>query len=359
MFSGIYKDRRVLVSGHTGFKGSWLCKWLNQLGAEVYGYSLLPGTEPNHFNLLSPEVTTCINDIRDYNSVKNFVNKSEPEIIFHLAAQPSVLRSYDDPMGTLGTNVMGTTNILEAAKLTPSVKSIIIITTDKCYKNKEWFYGYREIDELGGHDPYSASKACTEIIAESYKKAFFEKENNRILIATARAGNVLGGGDWTTDRIFKDIVMAVSNKQKLVLRNPESIRPWQHVLEPLSGYLLLGQLLFQNKKEFAKPWNFGPLPSSNITVRKLVNIVIKHWNEIDVEYKNSLKHETKSLMLDSTQAYNNLSWQPIWEIDTTINKTVEWYKSFYDEKKIITESQINKFTQDALNKNISWVQDVY
>ncbi len=358
MFAGIYKNRRVLVTGHTGFKGSWLCKWLNQLGAEVYGYSLLPKTKPNHFNLSNPNVTSQINDIKDINSVRNFITKSEPEIIFHLAAQPSVLESYENPIDTFATNVLGTSNILEAAKITPSVKAVIIVTTDKCYKNKEWSYGYRENDELGGHDPYSASKACCELIAESYKKSFFEKEKEGILIATARAGNVLGGGDWTSDRIITDIVMAVSKKQKLILRNPESIRPWQHVLEPLSGYLLLGQLLFQNKKEFAKPWNFGPSLSSNIKVLELVDLANLYWNEIEVEYKSSKNHETKHLILDSSRAYNNLNWQPIWEIDLTIKNTVEWYKSYYEKRKIITDDQIINFTKDALNKNLFWTKDL-
>ena len=210
MFDGIYKNRRVLVSGHTGFKGSWLCKWLNNLGAEVYGYSLLPNTEPNHFDLSNPSVNSCINNIIDFNSVKKFVTKSEPEIIFHLAAQPSVLKSYEEPIETFTTNIIGTSNFLEVARYTPSVKAIIIVTTDKCYKNKEWVYGYRENDELGGYDPYSASKACAELITESFRKSFTNKKNNKLLIASARAGNVLGGGDWTRDRIFKDIAIAIS-----------------------------------------------------------------------------------------------------------------------------------------------------
>ena len=275
MFGGIYRNKRVLVTGHTGFKGSWLCKWLNHLGAEVFGYSLNPSTEPNHFDLSNPKVNSHINNIQDLNSVRDFITKSEPEIIFHLAAQPLVIESYKEPLETFTTNVIGTANILEAARYIDTVKAVIIITTDKCYKNKECIYGYRETDELGGYDPYSASKACTELVTESYKNSFFKKDNTGLLIASARAGNVLGGGDWTSNRIFKDIAIAASEKEKLILRNPESIRPWQHVLEPLSGYLLLGQLLFQNRHEFAEPWNFGPSYNSNITVRELVNIVKK------------------------------------------------------------------------------------
>ena len=284
MFGGIYRNKRVLVTGHTGFKGSWLCKWLNHLGAEVFGYSLNPSTEPNHFDLSNPKVNSHINNIQDLNSVRDFIAKSEPEIIFHLAAQPLVIESYKEPLETFTTNVIGTANILEAVRYIDTVKAVIIITTDKCYKNKECIYGYRETDELGGYDPYSASKACTELVTESYKNSFFKKDNTGLLIASARAGNVLGGGDWTSNRIFKDIAIAASEKEKLILRNPESIRPWQHVLEPLSGYLLLGQLLFQNRKEFAEPWNFGPSYNSNITVRELVNIVKKRWNDIEVEF---------------------------------------------------------------------------
>ena len=282
MFGGVYRNKRVLVTGHTGFKGSWLCKWLNHLGAEVFGYSLNPSTEPNHFDLSNPKVNSHINNIQDLNSVKDFIAKSEPEIIFHLAAQPLVIKSYKEPLETFSTNIIGTANILEAARYVDTVKAVIIITTDKCYKNKECIYGYRETDELGGYDPYSASKACTELVTESYKNSFFNEDNSGLLIASARAGNVLGGGDWTSNRIFKDIAIAASEKEKLILRNPESIRPWQHVLEPLSGYLLLGQLLFQNRKEFAEPWNFGPSYNSNITVRELVNIVKKRWNDIEV-----------------------------------------------------------------------------
>ena len=306
MFGGIYRNKRVLVTGHTGFKGSWLCKWLNHLGAEVFGYSLNPSTEPNHFDLSNPKVKSHINNIQDLNSVRDFITKSEPEIIFHLAAQPLVIESYKEPLETFTTNVIGTANILEAARYIDTVKAVIIITTDKCYKNKECIYGYRETDELGGYDPYSASKACTELVTESYKNSFFKKDNTGLLIASARAGNVLGGGDWTSNRIFKDIAIAASEKEKLILRNPESIRPWQHVLEPLSGYLLLGQLLFQNRHEFAEPWNFGPSYNSNITVRELVNIVKKRWNDIEVEFEKPKIYESKYLMLDSSKAYNKL-----------------------------------------------------
>ena len=208
MFGGIYSKKRILVTGHTGFKGSWLCKWLNHLDAEVFGYSLKPSTEPNHFDLSNPKVNSYINNIQDLNSVRNFITKIEPEIIFHLAAQPLVLESYEEPVETFTTNVIGTANILEAARYTDTVKAVIIITTDKCYKNKECIYGYRETDELGGYDPYSASKACTELVTESYRNSFFEKDNTDLLIASARDGNVLGGGDWSSNRIFKDIEIA-------------------------------------------------------------------------------------------------------------------------------------------------------
>ena len=358
MFGGVYRNKRVLVTGHTGFKGSWLCKWLNHLGAEVFGYSLNPSTEPNHFDLSNPKVNSHINNIKDLNSVRDFITKSEPEIIFHLAAQPLVIESYKEPLETFTTNVIGTANILEAARYIDTVKAIIIITTDKCYKNKECIYGYRETDELGGYDPYSASKACTELVTESYKNSFFKKDNTGLLIASARAGNVLGGGDWTSNRIFKDIAIAASEKEKLILRNPESIRPWQHVLEPLSGYLLLGQLLFQNRKEFAEPWNFGPSYNSNITVRELVNIVKKRWNDIKVEFEKSKIYESKYLMLDSSKAYNKLKWKPVWEIDLTVNNTIDWYKNYYEKKIVKTDDQIVNFIQDAQKNKLSWALDV-
>ena len=358
MFGGIYRNKRVLVTGHTGFKGSWLCKWLNHLGAEVFGYSLNPSTEPNHFDLSNPNVNSHINNIKDLNSVRDFITKSEPEIIFHLAAQPLVIESYKEPLETFTTNIIGTANILEAARYTDTVKAVIIITTDKCYKNKECIYGYRETDELGGYDPYSASKACTELVTESYKNSFFKEDNTGLLIASARAGNVLGGGDWTSNRIFKDIAIAASEKEKLILRNPESIRPWQHVLEPLSGYLLLGQLLFQNRKEFAEPWNFGPSYNSNITVRELVNIVKKRWNDIEVEFEKPKIYESKYLMLDSSKAYNKLKWKPVWEIDLTVNNTIDWYKNYYEKKIVKTDDQIVNFIQDAQKNKLSWALDV-
>ena len=358
MFGGVYRNKRVLVTGHTGFKGSWLCKWLNHLGAEVFGYSLNPSTEPNHFDLSNPKVNSHINNIQDFNSVRDFIIKSEPEIIFHLAAQPLVIKSYKEPLETFSTNVIGTANILEAVRYIDTVKAVIIITTDKCYKNKECIYGYRETDELGGYDPYSASKACTELVTESYKNSFFNEDNTGLLIASARAGNVLGGGDWTSNRIFKDIAIAASEKEKLILRNPESIRPWQHVLEPLSGYLLLGQLLFQNRKEFAEPWNFGPSYNSNITVRELVNIVKKRWNDIEVEFEKPKIYESKYLMLDSSKAYNKLKWKPVWGIDLTINNTIDWYKNYYEKKIVKTDDQIENFIQDAQKNKISWALDV-
>ena len=348
MFDGIYKNRRVLVSGHTGFKGSWLCKWLNNLGAEVYGYSLLPNTEPNHFDLSNPSVNSCINNIIDFNSVKKFVTKSEPEIIFHLAAQPSVLKSYEEPIETFTTNIIGTSNFLEVARYTPSVKAIIIITTDKCYKNKEWVYGYRENDELGGHDPYSASKACAELVTESFRKSFTNKKNNKLLIASARAGNVLGGGDWTNDRIFKDIAIAISKNKKLSLRNPNSVRPWQHVLEPLHGYLILGEKLLNNKLSVEIPsWNFGPNIEKQYTVEFIASNLIKQWGaKTKIIIQKSSLDEAGLLMLNNEKAKLELGWKPKLSLDETIQFTYEWYYSYFENKADIlklTEMQIDKF----------------
>ena len=352
----MYNGRRVLVTGHTGFKGSWLCRWLEILGAEVVGYSLEPCTKPNHFDLLDLNTTSYIKDVRDYAALKKVFTDFRPEIVFHLAAQPSVLISYDQPLDTFSTNVIGTANVLEVSRHTDSVKSVVIITTDKCYKNNEWIYGYREVDELGGHDPYSASKACSEIVTASYRKSFNTDKEKTPLIASARAGNVIGGGDWTVNRIVTDAVIAASKNKKLGIRNPNSSRPWQHVLEPLSGYLLLGQLMFQNMRSVAEAWNFGPSLSSNLTTEKLINLMNSEWSKIIGNYAIDpcARYEAGLLMLDSTKAKTLLGWEPIWNIDKTVKYTVEWYRLFVENNEVITDRQINLYMQDAIECNSVW-----
>lgn len=268
-FSDIFRNKRVLLTGHTGFKGSWLAIWLTGLGAQVIGVSLSPETEPNHWDLLGLDLDDRRVDIRDADAILNIFTETKPELVFHLAAQPLVRRSYRDPLETWSTNVMGTANVLDACRLTESVRAIVVVTTDKCYENQEWPWGYRENDRLGGHDPYSASKAGAELVAASYRHAFFSNEDGPLL-ATARAGNVIGGGDWSEDRLIPDLVRATVNNQSLEIRSPNATRPWQHVLESLSGYLLLGQKLLEGQKDFAAPWNFGPEPEGNRSVAEVL-----------------------------------------------------------------------------------------
>ncbi|MEA1938279.1 MAG: CDP-glucose 4,6-dehydratase, partial [Pseudomonadota bacterium] len=273
---GVYDKRRVLVTGHTGFKGSWLALWLARMGANVTGLSLPPETTPNHWDLLKPDIADIRGDIRDSVAVANAVQTAGPEIVFHLAAQPLVRRSYRDPLETWATNVMGTANLLEACRKSDSVRAIVVITTDKCYENMEWIWGYRENDRLGGHDPYSASKAGVELVASSYRKSFFSGKNAPLL-ATARAGNVVGGGDWSEDRLIPDLVRAIWSKTPLVIRSPYATRPWQHVLEPLSGYLMLGKKLLEGDRRFADAWNFGPDDTGNQTVETVLTRLRKNW----------------------------------------------------------------------------------
>ena len=280
LFNGIYNNKTVLVTGHTGFKGSWLCFWLIQMGAKVIGYSLEPPTSPNHFELLNLDMVSVIGDIRDSNRLNAVFAQYQPEIVFHLAAQPLVRLSYKEPVETFETNVIGTLKVFEACRNTKSVRAIVNITSDKCYENKEWVWGYRENDPMGGYDPYSASKGCAELVTSSYRNSFFNVneygKSHNVLLASCRAGNVIGGGDWAKDRLMTDIMVAVSEGKKVVIRNPRATMPWQHVLEPLSGYLMLGQKLLEGKKEFAQAWNFGPGEQGAITVKEVVENIKKY-----------------------------------------------------------------------------------
>ena len=356
MFGGVYNSRRVLVTGHTGFKGSWLCKWLEILGAEIAGYSLAPFTNPNHFELSNLKVKSYIHDIRDYDLIRKVMGEFKPEIVFHLAAQPSVLESYNNPLDTYSTNVMGAVNVLEASRHTDSIKSVVVVTTDKVYKNNEWNYCFRENDELGGHDPYSASKASTELVTESYIKSFSKTNTDMPLISSARAGNVVGGGDWTENRIIKDAVVAASKDKKVLIRNPNSSRPWQHVLEPLSGYLLLGQHLHQRNFDIVGSWNFGPALSANLTVKDLVQLMGEQWDKVvgECHIDSNAKHEAQSLMIDSTKARSVLGWKPIWDIKKTVQYTIEWYRMYLEENFVITDEQIKRYLNTAKENKLVW-----
>lgn len=361
LFSGIYKNKNVLVTGHTGFKGSWLVYWLKQMGANVIGYSLEAPTTPNHISLLDLDIVSVIGDIKDLDKLNKTFETYKLDIVFHLAAQPLVRLSYADPIGTYETNVMGTLKVFEACK-NVKVKAIVNITSDKAYENKEWIWGYRENDPMGGYDPYSSSKGCADLLANSYRSSYFNpkeyKKTHNTLLASCRAGNVIGGGDWAKDRLMTDIMLSVSQGKKVSIRNPRATRPWQHVLEPLSGYLHVGQKLLEEKLEFGEAWNFGPSDEGSITVEEVVNNVKKHWDKIDYEINQDLNqpHEANLLKLDCSKAHTLLKWKDVWDSDTTFERTVKWYKEFYEKQQVLSSADLQQYVQDAKNKNLEWVK---
>ena len=335
---GIWKDKTVLVTGHTGFKGSWLSIWLKMMEANVIGYSLEPFTDRDNFVLTKLEENICHfeGDIRDYQNLLNVFSKYEPEFVFHLAAQPLVRKSYMNPRETYDVNIIGTVNVLECCRLTNSVRVIINITTDKCYENKESVIAYHEDDRLGGYDPYSSSKSCSEIITAAYRKSFFNPEKvskHGKGLASVRAGNVIGGGDWQIDRLIPDCIAALENHEPIIIRNPSAIRPWQHVLEPLSGYLLLAEKIYQNCEQYCGAWNFGPDEESINSVNEITDLVIQNWGEGSRNEQSEINalYETGTLRLDISKARSLLNWKPIWEIEESVEKTIEWYKC-YKEK---------------------------
>ena len=359
LFGGVYNGRTVLITGHTGFKGSWLAYWLSQMGAKVIGYSLEAPTEPNHLDLLNLNITSVIGDIRDLHKLNETFQIYRPEIVFHLAAQPLVRLSYENPIETYETNVIGTLKVFEACRAN-GVNAIVNITSDKAYENREWIWGYRESDPMGGYDPYSSSKGCADILASSYRSSYFNpheyKKSHNTLLASCRAGNVIGGGDWAKDRLMSDIMLSVSQGKKVSIRNPYATRPWQHVLEPLSGYLAIGQKLLEELVEFAEAWNFGPSDEGSITVEEVVNHVKKHWVKIEYEINrdpNQL-HEANLLKLDCSKAHILLKWKDVWESETTFEKTVLWYKNFYENGTISTEKNLSDYIADAKAKNLLW-----
>lgn len=355
LFSNRYQNRRVLVTGHTGFKGSWLALWLQELGATVYGLALAPYTQPNHWDLLKLAIQEDRADIRDMSSLEACLQRSQPEIVFHLAAQPLVRRAYLDPLETWSTNVLGTANILQACRNSKTVKAILVITTDKVYENKEWPWGYRETDRLGGHDPYSASKAATELVVDSFRKSFFQVASSP-LIASARAGNVIGGGDWSEDRLIPDIIRTVKSGNSLEIRSPLATRPWQHVLDCLSGYLLLGQKLLEGQSEYADAWNFGPGLEGNWTVSEVLAELKGHWSHINWhKAQGDQPHESNFLYLDSSKAKRHLGWQPNWSLQDGFSATAEWYSRYIEDNSIISRQQLAVFVQAAWEKGLNWV----
>jgi len=359
LFNGIYKGKTVLVTGHTGFKGSWLVYWLKQMGANVIGYSLEAPSNPNHFDLLNLEIESIIGDIRDQKKLDSVFNEYKLEIVFHLAAQPLVRLSYEDPIETYETNVIGTLKVFETCRKT-NVKAIVNITSDKCYENREWVWGYRENDPMGGYDPYSSSKGCAELLTSSYRNSYFNLNDygkkHQALLASCRAGNVIGGGDWAEDRLITDIMVAVSKNKKVKIRNPQATRPWQHVLEPLSGYLQIGQKLLEGKKEFAEGWNFGPSDEGSITVEEVVKHIKQYWEKIDYEHNSNEDHphEANLLKLDCSKAHIKLKWQNVWDSQKTFEITTNWYKAFYEKNSILTGKDLECYIADAKSKNIEW-----
>ena len=358
LFGGIYKDKVCLVTGDTGFKGSWLAYWLTEMEAKVIGYSLEPITTPNHFKLLNNSHTSIIGDTRDFYNLNKVFNQYKPKIVFHLAAQPLVHYSYENPVETYQTNIMGTINIFEAARNSKFVRAIVNVTSDKCYDNKEWIWGYRENDPMGGHDPYSSSKGCAELLTASYQRSFFNKEIK--LLASARAGNVIGGGDWSSYRLIPDIVKAAAIEKTVQIRSPFATRPWQHVLEPLSGYLTLGWRLLEGKKQFAEGWNFGPNVDHNVSVREVTEKAKVLWNKIDYKVDENLYdyHESNLLMLDCSKANKLLKWKSVWDLQQTLVKTICWYKTFYQKRELNTSSDLKDFIRSAKDKSLIWTQKI-
>jgi len=361
MFDNAYKGKNVFVTGNTGFKGSWLIFWLMNLGANVCGYSLNLPTDPNHHEILNLDFETISGDVRDFKKLQRGIEAFQPDIVFHMAAKSLVRKSYQNPAETFETNVIGTVNVFEACRHTNFVRAIVNITSDKCYENQEWIWGYRENDRLGGHDPYSASKGCAELVTASYRKSFFSLEeyqkSHQILVASARAGNVIGGGDWGDDRLVPDIMQATSQNEKVVIRSPQATRPWQHVLEPLSGYLLLGQQLLEGKREFSKAWNFGPTDEGYRNVLAVVRELQKYWSNIDYKIKTDGKnpHEANLLKLDCSKAYAKLKWKSVWDSSTTFAKTAQWYKEYYESGyDALSEEHLAEYIIDAKHKQISW-----
>ncbi len=330
MTPSFWPGRRVLVTGHTGFKGSWLTLWLVRLGAKVAGFSLPPPTEPSLFAAarVAEQINDRRGDVRDLPALSAAIGDFEPEIVFHLAAQPLVRESYALPVETFSANVMGTVHLLESVRRCDAVQAVVAVTSDKCYDNKEWLWGYREDEPMGGHDPYSASKGCAELVAAAYRRSFFSNADRRIGLATARAGNVIGGGDWARDRIIPDAVRALADGQPFVARRPESIRPWQHVLEPLCGYLTLAERLAAEPNEYSEPWNFGPREEDTVPVAELLDRFTAHWGSGDWRAESTLSgpHEAKVLRLDSSKARQRLAWKGVLGLDNTVRLTAEWYR---------------------------------
>lgn len=358
MNPSFWSGKKVFITGHTGFKGSWLSLWLQQLGADVTGYALPPPTNPNLFEFVKVEqgITSAIGDIRDGTQLANVMRRAKPSIVIHLAAQPLVRQSYADPVETYSTNVMGTVHLLEAVRQTPSVRAVVNVTTDKCYENKEWVWGYRENESMGGFDPYSSSKGCAELVTAAYRKSFFNtvrRDEHQVALATARAGNVIGGGDWANDRLIPDIMRAIQSGQSVKIRNPNATRPWQHVLEPLNGYLTLAEKLYTEGSVFAEAFNFGPAEEDAKPVQWIVEHLTQSWGDsaswcLD---GNMHPHEAHFLKLDCSKARVMLGWQPSWNLVQALKAIIVWHRAHSEHKsgaemRSLCLQQIKEYSQD-------------
>lgn len=344
MTTEFWRGKRVLLTGHTGFKGGWLSLWLQILGAEVTGYALEPATSPSLFNVarVCEGMHSVIGDVRDFSALQNAVSATRPEIVFHLAAQPLVRYSYANPVETYATNVMGTVHLLEALRQTPGLRAVVNVTSDKCYENREWYWGYRENEAMGGYDPYSNSKGCSELVTSAFRSSYFNPSKyseHGVGLASARAGNVIGGGDWAQDRLIPDMIRAIESGSEVVIRSPQAIRPWQHVLEPLSGYLLLAERLFMEGGAYAEGWNFGPSDTDAQPVAWVVEQLVKRWGEgakYRIEPSTATLHEASYLKLDCSKARMNLGWNPRWNLGVALENICTWHRAMLDGQDMRT-----------------------
>ncbi|MFZ5585750.1 MAG: CDP-glucose 4,6-dehydratase [Thermodesulfobacteriota bacterium] len=357
-FGGAYAGRRVLLTGHSGFKGSWLALWLQALGAEVLGLSLDPPSDPHHLALLGLDLPALRLDLRDAPALERAVMDFAPQAVFHLAAQPLVRASYAQPADTFAVNLMGTVNLLQACRRVPGLRAVVVVTSDKCYENREWTWGYRENDPLGGHDPYSASKGCAELATAAYRRSFFHAGagGHPALVASVRAGNVIGGGDWGADRLVPDLARAAAAGQTALIRHPQAVRPWQHVLDPLAGYLLLAWRLIQGRAELATAFNFGPAGEGNLSVAELAARMAAEWPAVRfaIDPDGQGLHEAASLRLDSSLAAVRLGWRPVWDEAEAVARTAQWHRAWHEQGLVLSAAQLKDYCRRASQLGLIW-----